>query len=64
VEYRFRFHKFLTGHLMEVSGQLQDTQKGPPATAHKAEGAKAPVWDVFGEEKILTSLSEIKSQII
>jgi len=29
---------------MEVSGQLQDIEKRPPATAHKAEGAKAPVW--------------------
>jgi len=50
VEYRYSFHKFLTGHFMEVSDQLQDIEKGPPATAYKAEGAKAPVW-MFLEEK-------------
>jgi hypothetical protein len=43
MEYRYKFHKFLTGHLMEVGGQFQGMEKGPPATAYKAEGAKAPV---------------------
>jgi len=40
MEYRYMFHKFLTGHLREVSGQLQNIEKGPPATAYKAEGPK------------------------
>jgi hypothetical protein len=64
VEYRYRFHKFLTGHLMGLSGQLQHIQKGPPATAYKAEGAKAPVWMFLAKIKPPTSLPEIKTQII
>ena len=51
MEYKYRFHKFLTGHLMEVSGQLQDIEKGPPATAYKDVGAKAPEWVVLEKRK-------------
>jgi hypothetical protein len=53
VEYRYRFNKFLTGHSMKVSGQLQDIEKGPPVAAYKAEGAKAPVWMILEKRKPL-----------
>jgi hypothetical protein len=59
----YRFHKFVTGLLLEVSGQLQYIHRqGLQPLYIRLRGPECQPG-CSGEEKTLTSLTEIKSHI-